>query len=165
MTGWMFIKALHILAGTFWVGAAIMVTAFLLPAARMTGPAGGAFMTNLMQGRKLPLAINIASWAALFAGLILYWRFSNGFERIPMYWPGGISMLVGSMAGILAFLWGNFYQSPNAKRLSRLLGQLQGPPTPEQGARIQGLQKKLFLGGWFGVILLIICLIGMTMLH
>ena len=28
LTGWMFVKALYILAGAFWVGAALMIAGF-----------------------------------------------------------------------------------------------------------------------------------------
>lgn len=165
LTGWMFVKALHILAGTFWVGGALMIAGFLLPASKKTGPAAGPFMGNLMGAMKLPLYMNLASWSTVIMGFLLYWRLTVGFSQFKLYWPGGIGLFIGSLAGILGLMWGSFVQAPNAKKLSGLLEQAKSNPTPELGVSIQLMQKKLYKGAWIGAGLLVISLIGMTLLH
>lgn len=37
-------RFVHVVAGVAWAGALIFIGWFLLPAARATGPAGGAFV-------------------------------------------------------------------------------------------------------------------------
>ena len=162
---WMLIKVLHILAGAFWIGGAAMIAAFLLPAAKRTGPSAGVFMGHLMGGLKLPLAMNLASWTTLLMGTLLYWRFTGGFKQWSLYWPGGIGLLTGVISGIIAFLWGSFIQAPNAKKLGALLAQMQQSPSPELGAKVQVMQKKIYLGAWVGVLFLVLSQIGMTLLH
>ncbi len=165
MTFWVFVKLLHIFAGVFWMGAAVITIFFVLPAVRAAGPAGGAVMKQLTNERKLPLAINVAAAATTFCGILLYWRLTGGFTPVfssALAWMG---LMVGSLSGILAFLWGFFIQSRNAKRLGTLTAGIQGPPTPEQAAAIAKLQQRLHLGGIVGIVLLVISLGGMVMSH
>ncbi len=165
MSFWIFVKLLHIFAGVFWMGAAVITIFFVLPAVRAAGPAGGAVMKQLTNERKLPLAINVAAAATTFCGILLYWRLTGGFTPVfssALAWMG---LMVGSLSGILAFLWGFFIQSRNAKRLGTLTAGIQGPPTPEQATAIAKLQKRLHLGGIVGIVLLVISLGGMVMSH
>jgi|GEM_PF-1081290 len=165
MTYWMISKTLHIISGAFWVGAAIMIAGFILPSARKAGPAGGLFMQQLAGVFRLPLAMNIASWTASLSGLLLLWRYTGGFQVVSFQWPSGIGIAVGSFCGILALLWGFFYQAPNAKLLSKLLQKMSMNPAPETIALIDIQQQKILVGARIGAILLILCLVGMTLLH
>ena len=47
------LRIVHILAGVFWVGAALTAFLFLQPAAREVGPAAGPFMAHLAGKKKL----------------------------------------------------------------------------------------------------------------
>ena len=41
------LRLIHIVAGSFWVGAALMLAVFVEPTVRAVGPAGGQFMQKL----------------------------------------------------------------------------------------------------------------------
>jgi hypothetical protein len=43
------LRLFHIVAGAFWVGAAVFGAFFVMPAARAAGPEGGRFAGNLMK--------------------------------------------------------------------------------------------------------------------
>ncbi len=163
--GWMTVKLIHVLAGIFWLGSALLVTAFILPTAQKLGPQAGPFMNHLMNDKKLPVYITGASGLTFLSGLLLYWRVSDGFAVINWQWPGGLSLMMGMISGTIVFLWGHMVQSRNAKRLTQLTAGLTGPPTPDQAAAIQALQSSLRKGGWFGVVLLLISAVGMAMIH
>lgn len=165
MTTWFFVKLLHIFAGVFWIGAAVVVTFFILPAVRAAGPAGGAVMKQLTQQQKLPLSINVAAALTTLCGLLLYWRLTGGLTPVFGISPFWIGLTFGSLSGIAAYLWGFLVQSRNAKRLGMLVAQIQGPPTPEQTEAISKLQKKLHIGGIVGIVLLLISLAGMVLTH
>lgn len=165
MSTWFFVKLLHILAGVFWIGAAVVVTFFVLPAVRAAGPAGGAVMKQLTQQRKLPFSINLAAAITTLCGILLYWRLTGGFTPVfntSLLWIG---LTIGSLSGIAAYLWGFLVQSRNAKRLGMLTAQIQGAPTPEQVEMAAKLQKKLHIGGIVGIVLLLISLTGMVLTH
>lgn len=165
MSFWFYVKLLHIFAGVFWMGAAFITIFFVLPAVRAAGPGGGAVMKQLTNEQKLPIAINLAAALTTLCGILLYWRLTGGFTPVfssALPWMG---LMIGSLSGILAFLWGFFVQSRNAKRLGMLTAGIQGPPTPEQATAMATLQRKLHIGGIVGVILLVISLTGMVLSH
>jgi len=49
-----FVRLLHFGAGVIWAGGAFMTAWFLLPAAKLTGPAAGPFMGTLTSRTRLP---------------------------------------------------------------------------------------------------------------
>ena len=122
-------------------------------------------MKQLTWKRKLPLAINVAAAATTISGILLYWRLTGGGNLIfnsSLWWMG---LMIGSLSGVSAFLWGFLVQSRNAKRLGILTVQVQNPPTLEQIAAIVKLQNKLYIDGIVGIILLVISLTGMVLTH
>ena len=96
------LRLVHILAGIFWVGATLTLSAFMLPAARAVGPAGGPVMTQLMGRQRLQLWLNIAMTLTILAGFALFGIDSKasggGFGRSPM----GIMLSIGALLAIIA---------------------------------------------------------------
>ena len=45
------LRAIHIGVGVFWIGSVLLVTFYLLPAVRATGPAGGQVLQEMMLRR------------------------------------------------------------------------------------------------------------------
>ena len=123
------LRLIHIAAGTFWAGSALMLALVILPGTRKAGPGSE---------RHLPMAaisqaMGIASMLTTAAGLTL-----------------------GSLAGIGAFLLGTFSTAPTAGKLAALGGQMQvagSPPQPEQLAEMGRLQAKLASSSQWSTIL------------
>jgi hypothetical protein len=46
-----------------------------------------------------------------------------------------------------------------------LMSQIQGPPTEEQLTNIQKIQKRITIGGWVGLSLMFLSLMGMVSVH
>jgi uncharacterized membrane protein len=96
------LRLVHILAGIFWVGATLTLSAFVLPAARAVGPGGGPIMTQLMGRQRLQFWINIGMTLTILAGFALYGIDSKasggGFGRSPM----GITLAIGALLAIAA---------------------------------------------------------------
>ena len=68
---------------------------------------------------------------------------------------------IGGLAGIIALFTGSAIGS-NSRKLATLGASLQGPPSPEQGAEIAGLQSRLETLGAVTSILLLVTLIAMA---
>ena len=96
------LRLVHILAGIFWVGATLTLSAFVLPAARAVGPSGGPVMTQLMGRQRLQFWINIGMTLTILAGFALFGIDSKtsggGFGRSPM----GITLSIGALLAIVA---------------------------------------------------------------
>jgi uncharacterized membrane protein len=143
------LRLIHILAGIFWVGATIVLAAFLLPAARAVGPSAGALMTQLMQGQRLQRWINIAMTLAILAGFALYGidsRISGGvFGRSAT----GMTLALGALLAIAAAGVGGAMAQPAGRKLGAIaqrMGEAQrtgGAPPAAMVAEAAPLQRKL----------------------
>lgn len=143
------LRLIHILAGIFWVGATIVLAAFLLPAARAVGPTAGALMSQLMQGQRLQRWINISMTLAILAGFALYGIDSRasggGFGRSAM----GMTLGVGALLAIIAAGVGGAMAQPTGRKLgaiARRMNEAQrggGAPPADLAAEAEPLRRKM----------------------
>ena len=159
------LRLIRIFAGVFWAGGTFMVVGFLYPAVKASGPEGQRFMQRLVQQQKYSLYISLAAVLSALAGLVLYWRDSGGL-RIGWITTGlGLALTIGSLAGIVTLLLGFVVTRPTSEGLAARGQEIQAgskPPTPEQMARIQGLQKRLSQALIWSTVLLAIAVAGMS---
>jgi uncharacterized membrane protein len=82
------LRIVHIVAGIFWVGGALMMTFFISPTTRATEEAGQKFLGHLMNNLKLSQRLASAAGLSLLAGLWLCWiHFRlDEFWRRPRIW-------------------------------------------------------------------------------
>ncbi len=142
------LRLVHILAGIFWVGAIFLVTWFLAPTARSTGPEGVRFMQQLMLRRRLSLFLFIAMLLTVLSGFILYGRLVAATRGA---WAGtapGIGYGVGALAAVLAAIVGGAISGPAARRMVQLGQQAAtgGGFSAEQQVELQRLQVRSTLG-------------------
>jgi len=143
------LRLVHILAGIFWVGATLVLAAFVLPAARGVGPGAGAFMSQLMQRQKLQLWINVAMTLAILAGFAHYGLDSRmsggGFGRSAT----GMTLGLGALLAIAAAGVGGAMGKPTGRKLGEIAQRMQeaqrggGPPPANLVAEAQPLQQKM----------------------
>ena len=147
------VRGLHVLAGSFWVGAAIVMAAFLAPAARQAGPPGAAFMRVLNGRARLPQATAAAAVITIVTGAWLLWRASGGFDAAWFATSYGSTLTLGSLAAVLAFAIMLGVQRPAMQRIARLQAAAESSgdgPGPEMAR----LQARMTLGGRAGAVLL-----------
>jgi hypothetical protein len=159
------LRFIHIVAGTFWVGAAVVTTAFLMPAARTLGPEGGKFINVVLGKLRMSNYISLAAILTTLAGLALYWLTSGGLQPAWIFSSAGTIITIGALAGVLAAILGGAVTAPTAARMEALSKEMQsagGPPRPEQLAQLQALQKRLGQAGLWGTLLLVVTLVTMA---
>jgi uncharacterized membrane protein len=159
------LRLIHILAGIYWAGAAILVAAFLTPAVRALGPEGGKFMQQLVGKQQFSMYLSLAAWSSTLAGIVLYWRASVGFQIAWILAPSGFTFTIGALAGIITIVIGQLVNAPTAARMSALAKEMQSagaPPKPDQIAEMQKLQTRLGQAGVITAILLIIASAAMA---
>lgn len=158
------LRIVHILGGAFWVGAALTTFFFLAPTAREIGPAAGQFMTHLAQNKRLPDITLAAGGLTVLAGLLMYWRVTNGLDTEVLSSAYGVSLTVGALCAIAALALGGSVVRPSMVRAISI-GQeaaAAGGPTPEQQAQMQALQRRVRATGAVIVPLLIVAVAGMA---
>ena len=141
------LRVLHIAAGVFWVGAAFAFFLFGDPSAKALGPGvEGKFLDKITRVRRFPMVILGAGLITVLAGLAMYYRDSNGFSNGWIGTPTGIGFTIGGLAAIVSFLTGPLVILPTIKKLQTIGGRLEAehrPPTPEQGAELGALDRRL----------------------
>jgi hypothetical protein len=159
------LRVVHILAGVFWVGAALMTFLFLQPTAREVGPAAGPFMAHLAGKKRLIDWVLRAAGLTILAGLLMYWRVSGGLDPDWIGSAEGIAITVGALCGIAAFSLGLTIVKPSLMAtlaIGRDVAAGGGTPTPEQAAKLQALQKRGKDVGQIIVPLLIVAVAAMA---
>jgi hypothetical protein len=159
------LRVVHILAGVFWVGAALTTVFFIQPTAREVGPAAGPFMMHLAGRRRLVDFVLIAAGLTVLAGLLMYWRVSGGLDPDWIGSAPGISLTVGALCAIAALAVGGSIVRPTIMAtlaIGQAVAASGGPPTPEQAAELQALQRRGTAAGKVVVPLLIVAVIGMA---
>jgi uncharacterized membrane protein len=133
------LRAIHIIGGVFWVGGIVMVTLFVLPAARSVGPSGQQMLMDIMLRRKLSVYLIASAILTTIAGFLLYGRnmslSAGAWGRSPM----GIGMTVGAVCAIIAVIIGMTISAPAAKKMAAAGAPGGTPLTEEERNRLQRL--------------------------
>jgi uncharacterized membrane protein len=157
------LRILHVGAGVLWVGAAFAFFFFVQPSTGVLPPAGrAAFMAEVVR-RRFPTAQMVFGVVAVLAGIALYWRGTNGLAATTSGY--GIGFGLGGVAAIMALAIGGSVIAPTTKRLAALGGQLAGagrPPTREEAAAFQALQRRQVASGRAVLVLLAISVVFMA---
>ncbi len=138
------LRLIHVVIGVLWVGSAVFLAVFLIPAIRASGPAGGAVMGQL-QNRKLSIWIMVMAFLTILSGLGLYAHDSAGSATWLASGPGRTFGL-GAVFAIVTLVIGMSVNAPTASKLSALGASIAasgGPPSAEQAAEMQRLQVRL----------------------
>jgi uncharacterized membrane protein len=158
------LRLLHIVSGIFWVGAALILTFFVSPAARATQESGQKFMAHMMQNTPFSKSIIYAALISVLAGLALYWIDSDGLTSAWMTSGPGLGFGLGGLSALLGLHFG-FQINRRSGRLMQVGGEIssQGtPPTEAQAAEIQTLQQQLKSGGYLNAFFLLLAAILMS---
>jgi uncharacterized membrane protein len=159
------LRVIHIAAGIFWVGAAFVLFFFIQPSVKELGPEGQRFMGHLAVKKKLPMLIMLSAILTVLAGILLYWRASDGFDVDWISSGPGVTFTVGGLAAIATLALGMIVTKPAMDRMGALgqeIGTSGGQPTPSQASEMQRLQARVVLIGRLSLVLLTIAVVAMA---
>jgi uncharacterized membrane protein len=159
------LRVVHIVAGVSWVGGAVVQTLFVEPSVRATAPESRKFMQYFMGRRNYGAFMGATSALTVLAGALLFWRSSGGFQWAWMRSGPGLMFTLGSVVGIVVFLWGMLLIGPRAGRMTALgqaIAAAGGPPTPAQVAELNRLDKEMNFIGRVDFVLLLVALLAMA---
>jgi len=158
-------RTIHVFSAFVWAGVVFVNYAWLSPAIKESGPAGGAVMGRIAKS-SLPRVMTFAPILTVLTGLVLYWVYSGHFSTAYMTSWKGIALSIGVLAGLIAFFEGWFVSGPTVKKIGALGAAMQaagGPPQPEQVSQMQALQAKLESATARGAIFLAVAIVGMSL--
>jgi len=138
----LFLRILHIGAGAFWVGATLSLAFSIKPALKEKGGTGQKFIDYLITKKRFGTESAGAGGMAGVAGILLYWRDSQGFTSAWMHSSTGIGFAVGAVLGLIAFIFG-VLTDRQLKTMADLREQFGDTPSEEQTSQLQSLDKQL----------------------
>jgi hypothetical protein len=159
------LRVLHIGFGVFWAGAAFTMAWLVAPTLREIGRDGEKFMEGLVVRRRLPVVLMVSAIISVLSGLALYDRNSAHFQQFYLTSGPGITYGIGGIAAILVFVIGMSVNAPAAKKLAAIGQRVKasgGPPSAEDTAEMQALQKRLALALRVTAWLLLVTLVAMA---
>ena len=155
------LRLLHIIFGTFWVGSALFLAIILEPQTRALGPAIQRPVMSAV-GRVMAPILTASAAISILAGVALVVRLRWGHLDTLFNTGWGWAIIVGSVAALAAFLVGGV-SGMTVARMGRLGRAIEGrPPTPEEGARLQGLGGRVTLLARTTAVLLVVAVGAMA---
>lgn len=161
------LRALHILLAALWLGAAFLLSMFVMPAVRDVGPAGGQLMVTL-EKRKLGAFMAGTALLTVLTGIWLYWVFTAGLQEQVMFSRSGLAFGIGGLCGLLAMVLGGAIMGRGFARMSAMGERMAILPEVERASHMQdmaALRERLSLTSKFILLLMIVALLLMAVGH
>jgi uncharacterized membrane protein len=158
------LRLIHVVAGAFWLGAAVTMFLFLQPTAQATAPESQRFMLHLLRNRRFSEVVLGAALLTAAAGAILFWR-DTGFELESMTHSGSLGFSIGGLAGGLALLLFVFVGYPAGRRMIAVGDRLETerrPPSEDEQQVLSAAQRILGRVGVTVLLLLVIAAAAMA---
>jgi uncharacterized membrane protein len=140
------LRFVHVVASVCWAGGGFVSFLFIEPTAKDLEPAGMQFLQHMAGKRRFNMFMVINSTLTVLSGALLLWRDASGQWLTWLNTGPGLGFALGSVAGIVVYFVGMFGIGMPTGKLSQIGEAIQiagGPPTPEQLAEMQKLDKTI----------------------
>src|SRR5262245_44007067 len=115
-------RALHVLLGATWLGTAVAMTFFVMPAVQELGPDSGKVMMAVAR-RGFDAFIASVAGLTVLSGLWLYWHFTAGFDPGISATASGRVFGLGGLLGLIAAIVGGSVVSRGSRKILALAKQ------------------------------------------
>ena len=167
-TMFLIVRAAHVTAAAIWIGSHIFSTFMLMPAIDASGPSGGQVMMRINRRGIVAYMLSVAA-LTLVSGLVLYWRFTGGFDPALAATHAGLAFGLGGTAGILAGGIGGGVIGRGAKRMTAIASQLATPSNDAERANLMSqaaaLRRRMKIGSQLVTVLQATAIVLMAVGH
>ncbi len=144
------LRLIHIVCGVFWAGTLMFVAIFLEPSVRAAGPNGASVMKGLLDRGYLTV-MPVVAGLTILSGIDLMRRASGGFAGAWFASRLGLTLTIGAVAALIAFIIGVGVMRPAVLRVGRLLGaanDVSDASTKESYMKqVAALRRRTMLAG------------------
>lgn len=162
-----FLVLLHVLFAALWFGGGAFQVLVVGKALQAAGPNATGFMVALAKRGGIGKYFAINGGLTILFGAIVYYRQMNvikdlglAFEPFEGRW---LWITLGAILAVLTYLHGMTSNMPTEKKWMALLNGLKGPPTKEEGMKLQEYGMKLGKAGMVSVAMLFVTIVLMLM--
>jgi uncharacterized membrane protein len=158
------IRVIHIVSSVAWVGGALLWGNVIAPRVMARGPPQ---IRKPFAEAVIPAMTRyymIVASLAILSGLLLVTRLFPGDFSGAFQAPGGYGMAlgIGAVSAIAMAIIGFGIIAPTGKKLIAAMGAASTPPTPEQGAQLGALGKRIGIMSMLVILFGTIAMIGMA---
>ncbi len=158
------LRIVHVVGSVIWVGTAVFLSFFLIPAFGAAGPAGAPVMGALIKRRMFVIVPAIAVFTIL-AGLRLLWINSGGYSAAYFATRSGMTYATGAVVSIVGFGIFLTVNRPAIGRLGALQAQMAQLSEAERGplmAQVNALRQRTATASRVIAILLLVAAVTMA---
>jgi uncharacterized membrane protein len=157
------LRLVHIVGGMFWVGTALFMTFFLLPAATQAGPSGGQVMANLAK-RKIMVVLPIVAILTILSGIRLMHIVSAGFAPGYFRTGSGHTYAISAACAVLALIIGIAVSRPAHLKAAKLSQSAVSDKSSKEliNAEIKALHQRANMASMIVTILVLLAAAGMA---
>lgn len=158
------LRIVHIFSGVFWVGVSFFNIGFFQPTVQGTGNEGRKVMQYLTSQTRFTITVYTAATLSLLSGWTMY-GILFGFRLSVLSSGYGLLLSIGGLAGTIAWVIAIFFVRRVLSQMAAIGKSIQeqgGVPTPEQGSQMQASSAQLMKMGQWGVWLMVVALLGMS---
>lgn len=141
------LRFVHIVSSVCWAGGGFISYLFIEPTAKSLAPTGMQFLQHMVGKGRFNVFMVVNSTLTVLSGALLLWQSTGGGQLSAYMQTGpGLGFTLGSLVGVVVYFVGMFGVGPRAGKLAKLGQAIQvagGPPTPEQQAELQKLDKEM----------------------
>jgi uncharacterized membrane protein len=134
------LRVIHILGGILWLGSALFMSLFLVPALTSPGVNGGQVFAAL-QKRRLFNVLPLVALLTIASGLRLMWITSGGYSAAYFATPTGRAFAASGAAAIVAFVLSLLVSRPTAVRSATIGASLASAPAEQRDGLTQELAR------------------------
>ncbi|MBL0940322.1 MAG: hypothetical protein IBJ03_15615 [Gemmatimonadaceae bacterium] len=168
MTEILLLRLVHILSATFWLGAGLLSSLFLMPTLAAAGPSGGAVLQGL-RTRGLMTWMPIAAILTLVTGSRLWWVMAAGQPAVYLASPMGRTLAWSGAAALLGFALAMLVGRPSqvqaaqiGARLGEVGAMLSASERDSLTRRVAILRRRGGQASFAAVVLLTLSAAGMA---
>jgi hypothetical protein len=162
------VRVLHVVLAGAWLGAAMVLTLFLIPTFQELGLAGAPLLATIVRRGVVKYMASVGG-LTIVTGVYLFWRFTAGFDPAISASRGGMAFSTGALLGLIALILGGSMVGGSAKKLVALGDKVARLPEGAERAALlntmNGLRAKMSTFGRIVVVLLLIAMAAMALGH
>jgi hypothetical protein len=164
------LRPVHVIFGMLWFGYGSLAVWILHPAAAKLGAKGDTLLRNFYGYSNYGAIVGVSAIVTSLAGLIMWPAQVDGRDFIVFGPTGDIVMLVGAVAGLLAWGHGGAATGKYVGLFSKLGKEIEetANPSAEQIAAYEDAKRKMFLhsniSAWITLVA-VVCMAGARYLN
>jgi uncharacterized membrane protein len=157
-------RVVHIVSAVTWAGGVALFFFYIEPTMNKLGPDAEKFVDEILNKRKLPIYMAIASTLTVLGGALLWYHDASTISGWASSATGTV-FSVGAIAAIIAWLSGNALIPRTVRQVQGIVGEMKaagGPPSAELVGRLHATQGRLRQIGAFDLVLLVVAVLAMA---